>query len=42
VVVDATGTAWNVSGILTASALVSIFIMGAFTLFAWMRASLKQ
>ena len=42
VVVDANGTVWSVSGILTASALVSIFVMGAFTLLAWIRASLEQ
>lgn len=42
VVVDATGIAWNVRGILTASALVSIFVMGAFILLAWMRASIRQ
>jgi hypothetical protein len=42
VVVDANGTVWSVSGILTASALVSIFVMGAFTILAWIRASLEQ
>lgn len=37
VVTDATGTAWPVSAILGTSALVSIFVMGAFTLLAWVR-----
>jgi len=38
VIHDATGTVWNVRSILTASALVSIFVMGAFSLLAWIRA----
>jgi len=36
-VTDAAGTAWKVSSILAASALVSILVMGAFTLLAWIR-----
>jgi uncharacterized membrane protein len=39
VVTDAAGTAWPVTGILAASALVSIFVMGAFTVLAWLRVS---
>jgi putative membrane protein len=35
VVTDAAGTVWTVSGILGGSALVSIFVMGAFALIAW-------
>ncbi|HME10752.1 MAG TPA: carotenoid biosynthesis protein [Bryobacteraceae bacterium] len=37
VVADATGTQWQVSGILGASALVSIFVMGGFALLGWVR-----
>ena len=37
IVTDASGAEWRVSGILGASALVSIFVMGAFTLLAWVR-----
>jgi len=37
VVSDPSGAAWNVRDILAASALVSIFTMGAFALFAWVR-----
>jgi putative membrane protein len=36
-VTDAAGTAWPVSGILGTSALVSVLVMGAFTLLAWVR-----
>lgn len=38
-VADPSGTQWKVSGIVTATAVVSIFVMGAFTLFAWRRLS---
>jgi len=34
---DPTGAQWRVSGIVAASALTSIFVMGAFTLLAWVR-----
>ncbi len=34
---DAAGTHWTVNGILGASALVSLFVMGAFTLLGWVR-----
>ena len=37
VVFDPTGVPWKVAGIVAASALVSIFAMGAFTLIAWVR-----
>jgi putative membrane protein len=37
VVTDAAGTVWPVSGILGTSALVSVLVMGAFTLIAWVR-----
>ena len=37
IVTDASAAEWRVSGILSASALVSIFVMGAFTLLAWVR-----
>jgi uncharacterized membrane protein len=37
VVFDPTGTPWNVSSITAACALVSIFVMGGFTLVAWLR-----
>jgi uncharacterized membrane protein len=37
VVSDPSGAKWNVRDILGASALVSIFTMGAFALFAWVR-----
>ena len=37
VVTDASGAAWTVSGILGASALVSLFVMGPFALIAWVR-----
>jgi uncharacterized membrane protein len=37
VVPDPTGVPWQVSGIVAASALVSIFVMGAFALLAWVR-----
>jgi putative membrane protein len=36
-VADAAGTHWKVSGILGASVLVSLFVMGAFTLLAWVQ-----
>ena len=36
-VTDPSGAAWNIRDILSASALVSIFTMGAFALFAWLR-----
>ncbi len=36
-ITDATGAAWDVSGILGTSAVVSIFVMGAFALMAWVR-----
>lgn len=39
VVFDPTGTLWNVSAIAGACALVSIFVMGAFTVIAWVRLS---
>jgi len=37
VVYDPAGTAWKVSNITAASASVSIFVMGAFALLAWIR-----
>lgn len=37
VVMDAAGTVWPVSAILGTSALISIFVMGAFALLAWVR-----
>jgi putative membrane protein len=37
VVFDATGAPWNVSAITSACALVSTFVMGAFTVIAWLR-----
>ncbi len=37
VVTDAAGTQWSIHGILMASALVSIFIMGGFAVAAWLR-----
>jgi len=37
IVTDASGTAWPVSGILATSALVSVLVMGAFTVLAWVR-----
>jgi hypothetical protein len=37
VITDAGGATWRVSSILSASAIVSIFVMGAFTLVAWVR-----
>lgn len=37
VVSDASGAKWNVRDIVGASALVSIFTMGAFAVFAWVR-----
>jgi hypothetical protein len=37
VVSDPSGAMWNIRDILGASALVSIFTMGAFTVFAWIR-----
>jgi putative membrane protein len=36
-VTDAAGTVWPVSGILGTSALVSVLVMGAFALLAWVR-----
>jgi len=39
---DAAGTVWSVSGILNASALVSIFVMGTFAALAWVRAGVYQ
>jgi putative membrane protein len=36
---DPTGAQWRVTSIVGASALVSIFVMGAFTLLAWLRLS---
>lgn len=37
VVSDPSGATWKVRGIVSASALVSIFTMGAFSLLAWIR-----
>jgi hypothetical protein len=37
VVQDATGQQWRVTDITGASALVSIFMMGAFAILAWIR-----
>ena len=37
VVADPTGTTWHTAAILRASALVSIFVMGSFVMFAWLR-----
>jgi putative membrane protein len=37
VVVDPAGTPWNIRDILGSSALVSLFTMGAFAFFAWVR-----
>jgi hypothetical protein len=42
VVQDPTGHAWRVADITAASALVSIFVMGAFALFAWIRLAGRQ
>ena len=39
VVQDPSGQQWRVAGITGASALVSIFVMGAFAFFAWVRLS---
>lgn len=39
---DAAGVHWKVSAILGASALISIFVMGAFTLLAWVRMPPRQ
>lgn len=39
IVSDAAGMAWNVSAITGACALISIFVMGAFTVIAWARLS---
>jgi uncharacterized membrane protein len=36
-VTDAAGTVWTVNGIFGASAIVSIFVMGAFAVLAWTR-----
>jgi putative membrane protein len=36
-VTDASGTPWRVSAILGAAMLVSVFVMGAFALLAWLR-----
>jgi putative membrane protein len=37
VVTDAAGTVWRVSSIMSASAIVSVLVMGAFTAIAWVR-----
>jgi hypothetical protein len=37
VITDASGTTWRVSSMLHASALISIFVMGGFSLLAWVR-----
>ena len=42
VIMDAGGVAWRVSSVLNASAIVSIFVMGAFTLLAWVRLTLPR
>jgi uncharacterized membrane protein len=34
---DPTGAQWKVSSIVSTSALISVFVMGAFALFAWVR-----
>lgn len=39
IVQDPSGTQWRVADITGASALVSIFVMGAFAVFAWVRAT---
>ena len=36
-ITDAAGVTWKISDILAVSALVSVFVMGGFTLFAWVR-----
>ena len=42
VVQDPSGQPWRVAGITAASALVSIFVMGAFAAFAWIRLNQQQ
>ena len=37
-VVDAAGTPWKTSNLIGTCALISVFLMGAFALFAWVRA----
>ena len=37
IVADPSGTTWHTAAILRASALVSIFVMGSFAIFAWLR-----
>lgn len=37
IVADPTGSQWHTAAILRASALVSVFVMGPFVLFAWLR-----
>jgi putative membrane protein len=37
VIVDAVGTPWQVSAILSTSALISVVVMGSFALLAWLR-----
>jgi putative membrane protein len=38
IIADASGRLWHTSAILRTSALVSVFIMGSFAFFAWLRA----
>lgn len=42
VVADATGALWKASDIINACALVTVFTMGAFTIFAWIRLGGKK
>lgn len=42
VVADATGALWKASDIINACALVTVFTMGAFTVFAWIRLGGKK
>ena len=37
IIADPAGTLWHTAAILRASALVSVFLMGSFALFAWLR-----
>jgi hypothetical protein len=39
---DPAGALWRVGSIVAASALVSIFVMGAFALFAWKRLGVQE
>jgi uncharacterized membrane protein len=41
-VADATGKLWRATDITLASALVSVFVMGSFALFAWVRIARQQ